>query len=148
MLCLLTKFRLLQWCVLSHNYCMYSDGSSCPSVSCLRMLSYPFPLTNSLLSPSSSPSFPFSLSILLFLPFFLSPTSCIGILTLLKFHYPRVVEEPELYDNIRIHAEGGDQNGSERPTFAVSTAWSIHHGWIVIMTPFQLPLTSLFSFIF
>ena len=47
------------------------------------------------------------------------------MLTLLKFPYPRVVDEPETYDQIRVHAEWGTQfrpkeTDGGAPTFAVS----------------------------
>lgn len=44
----------------------------------------------------------------------------LGILTVLKFPYPRSVKEPEVYDSIRVHAEGGTTEASQKPTFAVS----------------------------
>ena len=46
-----------------------------------------------------------------------------GVLTLLKFPYPRCVEEPETYDQVRVHAEWGaaaNKPESQKPTFAVS----------------------------
>ena len=49
-----------------------------------------------------------------------------GVLTLLKYPYPRCVDEPETYDQIRVHAEWGTQFRSPKqgecgpPTFAVS----------------------------
>ena len=46
----------------------------------------------------------------------------IGILTILKYPYPRSVEEPDVYDSIRVHAEGGSPEQKETPTFAVSYA--------------------------
>lgn len=46
----------------------------------------------------------------------------IGILTILKYPYPRSVEEPDVYDSIRVHAEGGSPQQIEIPTFAVSYA--------------------------
>ena len=48
---------------------------------------------------------------------------CVGVLTLLKFPYPRCVEEPETYDQVRVHAEWGAATSrpeSQKPTFAVS----------------------------
>jgi hypothetical protein len=48
-----------------------------------------------------------------------------GILTILKSPYPREVEEPDVYDSIRVHAEGGSSDPNEQqPTFAVN---SNHH---------------------
>ena len=50
---------------------------------------------------------------------------CVGVLTLLKFPYPRCVEEPETYDQVRVHAEWGaatNRPDSQKPTFAVSHA--------------------------
>ena len=47
----------------------------------------------------------------------------VGVLTLLKFPYPRCVEEPETYDQVRVHAEWGaatSRPDSQKPTFAVS----------------------------
>ena len=44
----------------------------------------------------------------------------LGILTLLKHPYPRCVEEPDVYDSIRVHAEGGVVTNEVTPTFAVS----------------------------
>ena len=49
----------------------------------------------------------------------------LGILTLLKHPYPREVEEPDVYDSIRVHTEGGSKDENEKPTFAVSL---IGHG--------------------
>lgn len=43
----------------------------------------------------------------------------LGILTLLKFPYPRCVDEPDVYDSIRVHAEGGQADQGEKPVFAV-----------------------------
>ena len=48
-----------------------------------------------------------------------------GILTLLKHPYPRDVDEPDVYDSIRVHTEGGSKDDNEKPTFAVSL---IAHG--------------------
>lgn len=48
-----------------------------------------------------------------------------GVLTLLKFPYPREVEEPECYDNIRVHAEWGQpqpqQESSSQPVFSIAS---------------------------
>ena len=46
-----------------------------------------------------------------------------GVLTLLKFPYPRYVDEPETYDQIRVHAEWGTEFKKQNdgaPVFAVS----------------------------
>ena len=53
----------------------------------------------------------------------------VGVLTLLKFPYPRCVEEPETYDQVRVHAEWGaatSRPDSQKPTFAVS-----HHTTLI-----------------
>lgn len=56
-----------------------------------------------------------------FKPLIFSPIYfAVGILTILKFAYPRTVEEPDVYDSIRVHAEGGTPDKTEVPTFAVS----------------------------
>ena len=50
-------------------------------------------------------------------------TALVGVLTLLKFPYPRCVEEPETYDMVRVHAEWGaaaNRTDNQKPTFAVS----------------------------
>lgn len=64
---------------------------------------------------------PPSKPLLLIHPFLSFPPST-GVLTLLKFPYPREVEEPECYDSIRVHAEWGqpqaDQEDS-KPVFSV-----------------------------
>ncbi len=56
----------------------------------------------------------------------LSPPPCAGVLTLLKFPYPRDVEEPECYDEIRVHAEWGTSQtlgkDNKQPSFAVREA--------------------------
>jgi len=46
-----------------------------------------------------------------------------GVLTLLKFPYPRCVEEPECYDSIRVHAEwgAGTQDSDKKPIFAIAS---------------------------
>jgi dual adaptor for phosphotyrosine/3-phosphotyrosine/3-phosphoinositide len=45
-----------------------------------------------------------------------------GILTILKSPYPREVEEPDVYDSIRVHAEGGSSDPNEQqPTFAIAS---------------------------
>ncbi|XP_003382501.1 PREDICTED: dual adapter for phosphotyrosine and 3-phosphotyrosine and 3-phosphoinositide-like [Amphimedon queenslandica] len=44
-----------------------------------------------------------------------------GILTVLKFPYPRSVKEPEVYDSIRVHAEGGVTETKAQPTFAIAS---------------------------
>ena len=77
--------------------------------------------------PSLSPSLPLSLSPSL--PLSLSPSLSLslpppsGVLTLLKFPYPREVEEPECYDNIRVHAEWGQpqraRDSASKPIFSV-----------------------------
>ena len=36
----------------------------------------------------------------------------VGVLTLLKYPYPRDVEEPDQYDSIRVHAEWGKSRDS------------------------------------
>ena len=45
----------------------------------------------------------------------------LGVLTQLKFPYPRCVDEPDTYDQIRVHAEWGKEFKPEEsnPTFAV-----------------------------
>lgn len=46
----------------------------------------------------------------------------LGVLTLLKYPYPRVVPEPEMYDQIRIHASyGKNQSLRQPPHLSVST---------------------------
>ncbi len=56
----------------------------------------------------------------------LSLPPCAGVLTLLKFPYPRDVEEPECYDEIRVHAEWGTSQtlgkDNKQPSFAVREA--------------------------
>lgn len=47
-----------------------------------------------------------------------------GVLTLLKFPYPRCVEEPETYDQVRVHAEWGaaaSKPDNQKPTFAIAS---------------------------
>lgn len=47
-----------------------------------------------------------------------------GVLTLLKFPYPRCVDEPETYDQIRVHAEWGTEfrkQGDGAPVFAIAS---------------------------
>lgn len=46
-----------------------------------------------------------------------------GVLTLLKFPYPRCVEEPDQYDEIRVHAEwGAGKHFTEtKPVFAIAS---------------------------
>ena len=48
----------------------------------------------------------FTISIMISLPY-------IGVLTLLKYPYPRDVAEPGEYDTIRVHAEWGDRPSSQ-----------------------------------
>ena len=45
---------------------------------------------------------------------------CIGVLTILKYPYPREVQEPSVYDTIRVHTEGETSEKTENPTFSVS----------------------------
>jgi len=45
-----------------------------------------------------------------------------GVLTLLKFPYPRCVDEPETYDQIRVHAEWGTQFKSPKEGAGLSAA--------------------------
>lgn len=47
-----------------------------------------------------------------------------GVLTLLKFPYPREVAEPECYDNIRVHAEWGQPQPNQddsKPVFSIAS---------------------------
>ena len=78
------------------------------SLSSLYLIEHLSPVPLSL--PSLPPSSP-------------SPPFISGVLTLLKFPYPRCVEEPECYDSIRVHAEWGQstQENEKIPTFAVRT---------------------------
>ena len=80
------------------------------------------------LPPSFPPSLPLSLSPSLgSLPPSLSFSQ--GVLTLLKFPYPREVEEPECYDSIRVHAEWGQpqsQQHNSKPVFSVCVYISYH----------------------
>ena len=44
-----------------------------------------------------------------------------GVLTILRYPYPRDVQEPAVYDTIRVHTEGEIvPEKTENPTFAVS----------------------------
>jgi hypothetical protein len=45
----------------------------------------------------------------------------VGVLTVLKFPYPRHVEEPGYYDHVKIHAEfGRTKTPNDSPHLAVS----------------------------
>ena len=46
-----------------------------------------------------------------------------GVLTILKYPYPREVQEPDVYDTIRVHTEGDTPEKNENPTFAVSSSY-------------------------
>lgn len=45
---------------------------------------------------------------------------CVGQLTLLNYPYPRVIDEPNMYDTIRVHAEFSTADDYTRgPEFSV-----------------------------
>ena len=49
---------------------------------------------------------------------------CTGIITWLKYPYPRLVEEPSLYETVKLHAQYGKKRFLEKSSFSVSGVFS------------------------